>query len=64
MGKSKGKSKSSGPQQRTRKNPLTGEVETVNGTKAGKRRTRLPSNHPLRTHDLHGESRRRERKDS
>jgi hypothetical protein len=37
---------------RTRLNPLTGEVETVPGTKAGKKRTRLPEGHPLRTHDL------------
>lgn len=63
MGKSKGKGKASGPQQRTRTNPLTGEVETVNGTKAGKRRTRLPSNHPLRTHDLDGKSRRKRKED-
>lgn len=56
MGKSKNKGKSSGGQQRTRTNPLTGEVETVNGTKAGKRRNRLPSGHPLRTHDVHGKS--------
>lgn len=63
MGKSKNKGKSSGPQQRTRRNPLTGEVETVSGTKAGKRRNRLPSNHPLRTHDLDGKSRRRKSDD-
>jgi hypothetical protein len=50
MGKKK---KSSGSQStgRTRKNPLTGEVETVSGTKAGKRRSYLPIGHPLRTHD-------------
>jgi hypothetical protein len=35
---------------RTRKNPLTGELETVPGTKAGKRRQYLPVGHPLRTH--------------
>jgi len=51
MGKSKNKGKSSGPQQRTRTNPVTGEQETVNGTKAGKRRIKLPPGHPLRTHD-------------
>lgn len=61
MGKSKGKGKTSGGQQRVRVNPLTGAEETVNGTKAGKRRTRLPSGHPLRTHDLHGESRRKKK---
>lgn len=51
--KNKGKG-SSGPQQRTRTNPITREVETVSGTKAGRKRLRLPSGHPLRTHDLHG----------
>ena len=44
-------SKSSG---RTRINPITKEVETVAGTKAGKKRLRLPIGHPQRTHDLHG----------
>ena len=48
------KSKKSGPQQRTRKNPQTGETEIISGTKAGKKRNRLPSGHPLRTHDIHG----------
>lgn len=50
MGKGK---KSSGPhkQARTRTNPLTGEVERVDGTKAGRMRMRLPFGHPLRTHD-------------
>lgn len=55
-----GKKKSGGggpgksAQQRTRLNPQTGQAEIVSGTKAGKRRTRLPVGHPLRTHDLHG----------
>jgi len=40
---------------RTRLNPLTGQIETISGTKAGKKRTRLPADHPLRTHDLHVE---------
>lgn len=53
MGK-KNKKVSRGAQQRERLNPLTGEIEVVPGTKAGKRRTRLPTGHPLRTHDLHG----------
>jgi hypothetical protein len=44
-------SKSSG---RTRINPITKEVETVAGTKAGKKRLRLPLGHPQRTHDIHG----------
>jgi hypothetical protein len=45
--------KSSG-QQRTRINPITKQVETVPGTKAGKKRFRLAYGDPLRTHDLHG----------
>jgi hypothetical protein len=46
------KKKSSGAHAGTRfrTNPLTGQVETVTGTKAGKKRTRLPLDHPLRTH--------------
>lgn len=53
MGK-KNKSVNRGAQQRQRKNPLTGEIETVPGTKAGRKRQRLQYGHPLRTHDLHG----------
>ena len=53
MAKSSGKSKPASGS-RTRINPITKEVETVTGTKAGKKRTRLPSGHPLRTHDIHG----------
>lgn len=53
MGK-KNKKVSRGAQQRIRLNPLTQTEETVAGTKAGKKRNRLPFNHPLRTHDLHG----------
>ena len=54
MGKKKGGGKggAKGPQQRTRTNPLTGEVETVSGPKAGRKRQRLSPGHPLRTHDL------------
>lgn len=52
MGK-KNKKVNRGAQQRERLNPLTGQIEIVPGTKAGKRRTRLPFGHPLRTHDLH-----------
>lgn len=51
MGKKKKMSKDRGSG-RVRVNPLTGETETVPGTKAGKRRTRLSFGHPLRTHDL------------
>lgn len=53
MGKSK-KKITRGAQQRERLNPTTRAVEVVSGTKAGKRRARLPFGHPLRTHDLHG----------
>jgi hypothetical protein len=37
---------------RTRINPLTGQAETVVGTRSGKKRQLLPFGHPLRTHDL------------
>ena len=50
MGKGK-KSSGSHSNQRTRINPLTGERETVTGTKAGKKRQTLPWGHPLRSHD-------------
>jgi hypothetical protein len=53
MGKKKSKA-TRGAQQRIRVNPLTGDTETVAGTKAGKKRMRLSVGHPLRTHDLHG----------
>jgi hypothetical protein len=53
MGKKKKTTKDRGSG-RTRTNPLTGEVENVPGAKAGKRRTKLPAGHPLRTHDLNG----------
>lgn len=43
-----------GSQQRTRTNPITKEMETLPGTKAGRKRHRLPMGHPLRTHDMHG----------
>lgn len=48
------KKKSSGTRSgnRTRTNPLTGEIETIVGTRAGKKRQLLPVGHPLRTHDL------------
>lgn len=52
MGKKSGGSNKTNT--RVRVNPLTGQTETVNGTKAGKRRTRLPFGHELRTHDLRG----------
>lgn len=50
--KKKGGGAAKGPQQRTRTNPTTGEVETVSGPKAGRKRQRLSLGHPLRTHDL------------
>lgn len=50
MGKGK---KASGPhrQQRTRLNPLTGEIDKIDGTKAGRGRMREAFGSPLRTHD-------------
>jgi hypothetical protein len=56
MGKKKGTSGRSN--ERTFVDPVTGKVETVAGTKAGKKRTMLPPGHPRRTHDLHGPSKR------
>lgn len=53
MGK-KNKRVSRGAQQRDRVNPLTGQTETIPGTKAGKKRQRLAPGNPLRTHDLRG----------
>ncbi len=57
MGKSKGGGNSQ-PQkkgkERQQTNPITGEVKFIAGTKAGKKRQRLPIGHPLRTHDLRG----------
>lgn len=53
MGKKKGGGGGAkGVQQRTRTNPITGEVETISGTKAGRKRQRLSLGHPLRTHDV------------
>lgn len=48
MGKQKKAKPSSG--NRERLNPLTGQIESVPGTKAGKKRTRLAPGDPLRTH--------------
>lgn len=59
MGKKKKKSSGSQSTGRTRVNPLTGETETVSGTKAGKRRSYLPIGHPLRTHDLNQTSKKK-----
>jgi hypothetical protein len=53
MGK-KNKKAARGAQQRSRWNYLENKMETVPGTKAGRKRSRLPVGHPLRTHDLHG----------
>jgi hypothetical protein len=57
------KKKSSGDRTgvRTRINPLTGQAETVAGTRSGKKRMRLPEGHPLRTHDLKQEGSRKKR---
>lgn len=51
MGKKK-KGSSDRAGSRTRINPLTGQAETVTGTRSGKKRALLPVGHPLRTHDL------------
>ena len=51
MGKKK-KSSGARKNERQRINPLTGAIELVSGTKAGKKRSYLPAGHPLRTHDL------------
>lgn len=61
MGK-KNKRVARGAQQRVRYNYLTGQDETIPGTKAGKKRTRLPYGHPLRTHDLAPNRKNREGK--
>lgn len=57
------KKKSSGDRAgvRTRINPLTGQSETVAGTRSGKKRTRLPDGHPLRTHDANPPGSRKKR---
>jgi hypothetical protein len=62
MAKGKKGTQRSGAQTRTRLNPLTGELETVPGTKAGKKRTRLSVGDPLRTHDLYSESKAKKKK--
>ncbi len=46
--------KRSGTQQRERWNSVEQKREIVPGTKAGKKRVRLPFGHPMRTHDLRG----------
>lgn len=51
MGKKKSGSGSGG---RKRTNPITGKVEEVAGTKAGKKRVREAPGSPLRTHDRGG----------
>jgi len=48
------KSTAKGAQQRRRIHPITKVVEMIPGTKAGRKRQRLPIGHELRTHDLHG----------
>jgi hypothetical protein len=49
MGKRKGTSGRTS--ERTITDPATGKVETISGTKAGKKRQMLPAGHPRRTHD-------------
>lgn len=53
MGKKRAKT-ARGAQQREKVNPITGKVEIVSGTKAGKKRHRLSFGDPSRTHDLRG----------
>lgn len=50
MGKKKNSS-SARKSERTIVDPLTGKIETIGGTKAGKKRQTLPPGHPRRTHD-------------
>ena len=50
MGKKRSKT-ARGAQQREKLNPITGKVEIVSGTKAGKKRHRLSVGDPSRTHD-------------
>lgn len=49
---------------RIRVNPLTGESETVTGTRSGKKRALLPVGHPLRTHDLKPAGSKKKRHDA
>jgi hypothetical protein len=60
MGKKK-KSSGGGSTGRVRIHPITGEAETIPGTRAGRKRTRLPIGHPLRTHDLKAPGSRKKR---
>ena len=57
MGKKK-KSAGNRAGTRTRINPVTGQVESIAGTKAGKKRTRTSYGDPLRTHDLRVETKK------
>ncbi len=58
MGKKK-KSSGNNAGNRTRLNPLTGQMETVAGPKAGKKRSRTSYGDKLRTHDLRPEGARK-----
>lgn len=59
MGK-KRKSSKSNSTERSRLNPLTGKVELIAGTKAGKKRIRTTAEDPLRTHDILGGSKKKQ----
>lgn len=63
MGKKK-KNSGNSAGTRSRVNPLTGQVESVSGTKAGKKRTRTSYGDPLRTHDLRVETKKSKNKRS
>jgi hypothetical protein len=56
--KSSGSAQSSG---RVRVNPITGAVETVAGTRSGRKRNRLQVGDPLRTHDLNAPGSKKKR---
>ena len=59
-----GKKKSSGAgvsTGRVRINPITGQTETVPGTRSGRKRNRLQFGDPLRTHDLKAPGSRKKR---
>lgn len=59
MGKGK-KGSGSHKGERTRRNPLTGEIEKISGTKAGRGRLRESPSSPLRTHDINGVSKKQD----
>jgi|LakMenE18May11ns_1017448.scaffolds.fasta_scaffold9881264_4 hypothetical protein len=61
MGKKKKSSGGGGSTGRVRINPITGQTETVPGTRSGRKRNRLQFGDPLRTHDLKAPGSRKKR---